>query len=37
MKSKLNLAALRSKIYHSANRAALNELENMKTCFAMKF
>ena len=37
MKSKLNPTALRSKIYLSANRAAFNELENMKACFAMKF
>jgi len=37
MKSKLNPTALRSKIYLSANRAALSELENMKACFAMKF
>jgi DDE superfamily endonuclease len=37
IKSKLNPTALRSKIYLSANRAAFNELENMKACFAMKF
>lgn len=37
VKSKLNPTALRSKIYLSANGAALNELENMKACFAMKF
>jgi hypothetical protein len=37
IKAKVNQTALRSKIYLSANRAALNELENMKVCFAMKF
>ena len=37
VKSKLNPTALRSKLYISANRAALDELENMKACFAMKF
>lgn len=37
VKAKINQTALRSKIYISANRAALNELENMKVCFAMKF
>jgi len=37
IKAKLNPTALRSKIYISANRAAFNELENMKACFAMKF
>lgn len=37
IKSKLNPTALRSKLYISANRAALDELENMKACFAMKF
>jgi len=37
IKSKLNPTALRTKLYISANRAAFNELEHMKTCFAMKF
>ncbi|MHB1685754.1 MAG: IS701 family transposase, partial [Ignavibacteriaceae bacterium] len=37
IKAKVNQSALRSKIYISANRAAFNELENMKACFAMKF
>jgi hypothetical protein len=37
IKSKLNPTALRSKIYLSANRAAFNELESIKACFAMKF
>ena len=37
IKAKVNPSALRSKIYISANRAAFNELENMKACFAMKF
>lgn len=37
IKAKLNQSALRSKIYISANRAAFQELENMKACFAMKF
>jgi len=37
IKAKINQTALRSKIYISANRAAFNELENLKTCFAMKF
>jgi len=37
MRAKLNQTALRSKLYISANRTALNELENMKACFAMKF
>ena len=37
IKSKLNPTALRSKLYLSAQRAAINELENMKVCFAMKF
>lgn len=37
IKAKVNQAALRSKIYISANRAAFEELENMKACFAVKF
>src|SRR3989337_830415 len=37
IKSKLNSTALRTKFYISANHAAFNELENLKTCFAMKF
>lgn len=37
MRAKLNQTALRSKLYISANRTALIELENMKACFAMKF
>ncbi len=37
IRAKLNQTALRTKLYISANRTALNELENMKTCFAMKF
>ena len=37
IKSRINQSALRSKIYISANRAALQELENMKACYAMKF
>jgi len=37
IRAKLNQTALRSKLYISANRTALNELENMKACFAMKF
>ncbi|MCL5031491.1 MAG: transposase [Bacteroidetes bacterium] len=37
IKAKVNQSALRSKIYISANRAAFNELKNMKACFAMKF
>jgi hypothetical protein len=37
IRAKLNQTALRSKIYISANRTALNELENMKACFAMNF
>lgn len=37
IKAKVNQTALRSKIYISANRAAFEELENMKACFAMKF
>jgi len=37
IKSKINQSALRSKIYISANRAAFQELENMKACYAMKF
>jgi len=37
IRAKFNQTALRSKLYISANRTALNELENMKTCFAMKF
>jgi len=37
IKAKVNQASLRFKIYISANRAAFEELENLKTCFAMKF
>jgi hypothetical protein len=37
MKSEINQTALRTKIYLSANRAAFNELVNLKTCFDMKF
>ena len=37
IKSKLNPTALRTKLYISANRAAFDELNQMKTCFAMKF
>jgi hypothetical protein len=37
IKSKLNPTALRTKLYISANRAAFNELENLKLCFDMKF
>ncbi len=37
IKAKVNQTALRSKIYVSASRAAFSELENLKTCFAMKF
>lgn len=37
IKTKLNPTALRTKLYISANRAALDELENMKACFDMKF
>lgn len=37
IKAKVNQTALRSKIYISANRAALSELENLRACFAMKF
>ena len=37
LKSELNPTALRTKFYISANHAAFNELENLKTCFAMKF
>lgn len=37
IKAKINQTALRSKIYISANRAAFEELENMRACFAMNF
>src|SRR3989339_2116871 len=37
LKSELNPTALRTKFYISANRAAFDELENLKACFAMKF
>jgi hypothetical protein len=37
LKTELNPTALRTKFYVSANRAAFNELENLKACFAMKF
>ena len=37
IKAKVNQTALRSKIYISANRAAFEELENLRACFAMKF
>lgn len=37
IKSKFNPTALRTKLYIAANRAALDELENMETCFAMNF
>jgi DDE superfamily endonuclease len=37
IKAKVNQTSLRSKIYISANRAAFDELENLKACFAMKF
>ena len=34
--SKINQTALRTKLYISATRAAFNELENLKACYAMK-
>lgn len=37
LKSELNPTALRTKLYLTANRAAFDELEYLKTCFAMKF
>jgi hypothetical protein len=37
IKAKVNQTSLRSKIYISTNRAAFDELENLKACFAMKF
>lgn len=37
LKSELNLTALRTKLYLTANRAAFNQLENLKISFAMKF
>ena len=37
LKSELNPTALRTKFYISANRAAYDELENLKACFAMNF
>lgn len=37
IRSKFNQTALRSKLYIAANRIAFAELENMKTCFDMKF
>lgn len=37
IKANVNQTALRTKIYISANRAAFNELENLKACFEMKF
>jgi len=37
IKAKVNQTSLRSKIYISANRAAFDELKNLKACFAMKF
>ena len=37
IKAKLNQTSLRTKIYISANRAAFEELENLKACFDMKF
>jgi len=36
IKPKFNLTALRTKLYIAANRAALDELENMKSCFYLK-
>jgi len=33
----LNPTALRAKLYLTANRAAFNQLENLKVSFAMKF
>lgn len=37
LKSELNPTALRAKLYLTANRAAFNQLENLKVSFAMKF
>ena len=37
IRAKVNQTALRSKLYISANRAAFEELENLRACFAMKF
>lgn len=37
LKSDLNPTALRTKLYVAANRAALDQLENLKVSFAMKF
>jgi len=37
LKSELNPTALRTKLYLTANRAAFNQLENLKVSFAMKF
>ena len=37
IKSKLNPTSLKTKLYILANRAAFNELKNMKACFDMKF
>jgi hypothetical protein len=37
LKSELNPTALRTKLYVSANRAAFDELENLKACFDMNF
>ncbi len=37
LKSELNPTALRTKFYISANRAAFDELINLKACFTMKF
>jgi hypothetical protein len=36
IESKINQTALRTKLYISATRAALNELENLKACYAMR-
>ena len=37
IKSKMNQTSLKTKLYISANRAAFNELNNLKACFDMKF
>jgi hypothetical protein len=37
LKSELNQSALRTKLYLTANRAAFDQLENLKVSFAMKF
>jgi hypothetical protein len=37
LKTELSQTALRTKFYISANRAAIDQLENLKVCFDMKF